>query len=205
MRPAALGEHEPVPGVGLQAGPREQRRPPAVTGRAPDSAAAPGALPRNQVVSSSASPHDARAGERAPRPSRCRRRGGARSPSPRPSSGPARGDQLVRRAVEQVAAARDPAAVLQRGEVDGAERLDQPRVGDHLAVHPQPGHAAVGVDVSAARGVTSARRVDRRRRSRVSPSSADRGTSGVQSAAAQLVDRGVRRRARRPSTEASVG
>ena len=56
------------------------------------------------------------------------------------------GDQPVRRAVEEVAAAGDPAAVLEGREVDGAERLDRPRVGDDLAVHAQPGDAAVGVD-----------------------------------------------------------
>ena len=55
-----------------------------------------------------------------------------------------RHEQVGGGGVEHVAAAGDDGAVLQRGQVDGGGQ--QPRVGDRLAVDPQPGHPAVGED-----------------------------------------------------------
>ena len=75
----------------------------------------------------------------------------------------ARRDEPQRRAVVEVAAAGDRAAVLERGEVD---RCRVPRrvtgSGDRLAVDAQPGDAAVGVDRPAGRGSTGARTRPRR-------------------------------------------
>ena len=59
--------------------------------------------------------------------------------------GQPRQQQVVRRAVEHVAASDDEPTVLQRGEVD--ESADErPRIRHDLAVHAQPRHSPVGVD-----------------------------------------------------------
>ena len=56
----------------------------------------------------------------------------------------ARHQQVGGGGVEHVAAAGDDGAVLERGQVDRGGQ--QPRVRHRLAVDPQPGHPAVGVD-----------------------------------------------------------
>ena len=59
--------------------------------------------------------------------------------------GPARRDGVRRRRVEAVGRVLDPSAVLQRDDVERAERGEPHRIGNDLAVHPQPGDPAVGV------------------------------------------------------------
>ena len=80
------------------------------------------------------------------------------------------------RGVEGVRGVEQPAAVLEREQVDG--RGQEPRVDHDLAVHPEPGHAAVGVDREPDVGPAP---VARRPRSgsRESPSHGDRSTSVV--------------------------
>jgi hypothetical protein len=58
-------------------------------------------------------------------------------------------DQPLRVPVVHVAAPDHRAAVLDRREVHLAPGAEQPRVGDDLAVHAEPRHAAVGEDVEA--------------------------------------------------------
>ncbi len=60
--------------------------------------------------------------------------------------GPAGRVQVVRRGVVPVGGGLGDAAVLLRGQVEG-QPGEVPRVGQHLAVHPQPGDAAVRPDV----------------------------------------------------------
>ena len=74
----------------------------------------------------------------------------------------------------------DPAAVEGGGQVDPATQ--EPRIGQRLAVHPEPGDPAVGVDpqpdVAARRSAAKIAKLFSQ-----SPASFEVASSGVQSAA----------------------